>query len=320
VSHPFVYHRASSLRDATEELSQPGALPLGGGTDLLTCIDEGLTEPDVLVDLRDIPGADLIDVQADGSVRIGFAARIDTMATHATILAEFPVLAQACDAVGTPALRAMGTLGGNLCQRPRCWYYRGNIACLKNGGDSCPARDGENQYLAILDAGPCYAVHPSDPAVALTALDARVEITGASGARLIPIAELYALPRQRADVETVLAYGEFISAVMLPPEAAGGQQFYEKLMQRATWDFALVSIAAARRRDGDVRLVFGGVAPRPWRVNISIEEDVSAGGLDPETIDTLVERAFYDAAPLSNNGYKVQVAGALLRRAITTLV
>src|SRR6185369_17799822 len=125
----------------------------------------------------------------------------------------FPALAQACGAVGSPALRNMGTIGGNLCQRPRCWYFRRGVPCLKNGGTSCPAEHGENQYLAILDGGPCHIVHPSDPAVALTALDATIEIASARGRRTVPISEFYTLPSERLDQETILASGELVSAV-----------------------------------------------------------------------------------------------------------
>jgi xanthine dehydrogenase YagS FAD-binding subunit len=314
VTHPFEYRAASSVEDAVRELAEPGAAPLGGGTDLLVAIEEGLVRPSVLVDLRTVAGGADITMQRDGGVTIGAAARVADLAKHDSIRAQFPALAMACDVVATPALRHMGTLGGNLCQRPRCWYFRRNIPCLKNGGSSCPAVDGENQYLAILDAGPCYAVHPSDPAVALTALDASVVVSSARGTRTVTMADLYHLPAQRVDRETTLEPGEFISAITIPGESAGGVQQYHKLMQREAWDFALVSIAACKRRDGNVRIVLGGVAPRPWRVNSSVEEDIASGGLDEETIATLAERALLDAAPLSKNSYKVDLAASLLRQ------
>jgi xanthine dehydrogenase YagS FAD-binding subunit len=260
-----------------------------------------------------------VSVEADGVLRIGAATRVAELAQDPTVGERFPALAQACDSVGTPALRNMGTIGGNLCQRPRCWYFRRNVRCHKNGGSTCPAVDGENQYLAILGGGPCYIVHPSDPAVALTALEARVEITGGSGSRWVDLADFYLLPRQRLDHETVLGPGEIVTAIAVPPESAGGSQQYRKLMQRGTWDFALVSLAAVKRRDGDVRLVLGGVAPRPWRVTSSVEEDVATGGLDDDAVETLAERALIDVAPLSGNAYKVQMAASLLRQAMTEL-
>jgi xanthine dehydrogenase YagS FAD-binding subunit len=317
--HPFAYHPARSLEDAAEQLGDPGSMALGGGTDLLVLLEEGLARPERLVDLRRIPGGRGIERLADGTIRIGASARIDDIARSELVGAALPALAAACEAVGTPALRAMGTIGGNLCQRPRCWYFRRAIPCLKNGGDACPAVEGENQYLAILDGGPCHIVHPSDPAVALTALEAVVEIAGRGGPRRLPIAELYLLPSERLDGETALVAGEFVTAVEIPPGNAGVQR-YHKLMQRDAWDFALVSLAAVRRENGDVRLVLGGVAPRPYRVNASIEEDVASGNLDAQDVATLADRALYDARPLSGNAYKLDLAAALLRRGIADLL
>jgi xanthine dehydrogenase YagS FAD-binding subunit len=317
--HPFAYHTVDSLADAVRYLADAGTMPVGGGTDLLVLIDEGLAMPTALVDLRRMPAARGVTVESDGVVRIGAATRVSDVAEHTVVRARFPALAQACEAVGTPALRNMGTIGGNLCQRPRCWYFRRSVHCHKNGGDSCPAIDGENQYLAILGGGPCYIVHPSDPAVALTALEARVEVTGPGGPRWVEIDRFYNLPRQRMDHETVLEHSEFVTAVALPPQAAGGVQKYHKLMQRGAWDFALVSLAAVKRTDGEVRLVLGGVAPRPWRVTSSVEEDVSTGGLDDDAVETLAERALIDVAPLSKNGYKVELAASLLRQAMAEL-
>jgi xanthine dehydrogenase YagS FAD-binding subunit len=292
---------------------------MGGGTDLLVTIDEGIYAPDVVVDLRGVPASDGVETREDGSVRIGASARIEDLANHPLIRERYAALAQACSVVGTPALREMGTLGGNLCQRPRCWYFRRGISCHKNGGNSCPARDGENQYLAIVDGGPCFIVHPSDPAVALTALEAQIEIRSRKGDRVIAIEDFYVLPRERLDHETILRPGEVVTAILLPAAASAGIQRYRKLMQREAWDFALVSIAGCRRANGDVRIVLGGVAPRPWRVNSSVEEDVSSGGLDEEAIATLAERALYDAEPLSKNGYKIGLAQALIRDVILDL-
>ncbi|MGH7616037.1 MAG: FAD binding domain-containing protein [Gemmatimonadaceae bacterium] len=319
MTHPFLYRRATSLGDASKLLAQSGAVSLGGGTDLLVAIAEELTLPDVLVDLRGVPDSAAIHTLENGDVRIGASTRVADVARDSAVRERYPALAQACDVVGTPALRHMGTIGGNLCQRPRCWYFRRGIPCLKNGGSMCPAVGGENQYLAILDAGPCYAVHPSDPAVALTALDAMVHVDSAVGTRLIPMHAFYVLPSTTAERETVLEPGEFVSAVVLPASSAGGTQRYHKLMQREAWDFALASVAGVKRADGDVRIVLGGVAPRPWRVNSSVEEDVSSGGLDDDAIATLAERALYDAKPLSKNGYKVDLAASLLRQVIAEI-
>ena len=316
---PFAYHRATSLDDALGRLAAPGHLAIGGGTDLLVMVEERLADPAAVVDVRALAESLGITTLGDGSLRVGAAVTLADLAVDRTVRASYPALALACEQVGTPAIREMATLGGNLCQRPRCWYFRRNIACHKNGGDHCPARDGENQYLAIVEGGPCFIVHPSDPAVALVALDATIEVAGPRGRREVPAAEFFVLPRERLDRETTLVDGELVVGVRLPAEAAGGVQRYAKLMQRQAWDFALVSLAAVRRADGEVRLVLGGVSPRPYRVYTSVEEEVTSGGLDEETIAGLAERALLDAEPLSRNRYKLDLAASLLRDAIREL-
>jgi xanthine dehydrogenase YagS FAD-binding subunit len=316
---PFAYHRAASLDDALVQIAVPGQVAIGGGTDLLVTIEERLVDPAVVVDVRALDGSLGIAGTADGGLRIGAAARLADVAGDAMVRTRYPALALACEQVGTPAIREMATLGGNLCQRPRCWYFRRGVPCLKNGGDHCPAREGENQYLAILEGGPCFIVHPSDPAVALVALDAMIEVAGPNGRRDIPAESFFVLPRERMDRETVLGDGELVIGIRLPGEAAGGVQRYVKLMQREAWDFALVSVAAVCRADGEVRLVLGGVSPRPYRVYTSVEEETASGGLDEDTIAGLAERALLDAEPLSKNDYKVELAASLLRDAIREL-
>ncbi|HVZ49481.1 MAG TPA: FAD binding domain-containing protein [Gemmatimonadaceae bacterium] len=313
------YSAPSSLDAALAAVAAAGARPLGGGTDLIVAMEVGLDAGASVVDLTRVRGLAGIETMPDGGVRIGGAVRLEDVALHDTIRDRYPALAQAAAAVGTPALRAMGTIGGNLGQRPRCWYLRSRIPCLKNGHAGCPARDGENQYHAIFETGPCRAAHPSDTAVALLALDASVVARHASGTRRLSVAELYAPAATDAEHEMALGRREIIEAVELPASAAGGMQRFTKVMQRGAWDFATVSLAATRRGDGTVRLVLGGVAAAPWRVNPSVEEDVASGALDPESADALAARALYDAEPLSQNAYKVDQATALLRRAMVEL-
>jgi xanthine dehydrogenase YagS FAD-binding subunit len=316
----FDYRRPASPADALTALGVPGSVALGGGTDLLVTMKEGLVDPAHLVDVRHLKGARDITLRDDGSARLGGAVRIADLAAHEVIRERFGALAEAARLVGTPALRNMGTIAGNLCQRPRCWYFRRGVPCLKNGGSGCAAVDGENQYHAILGGEPCHAVHPSDPAVALTALDSSVELIGAHGARRsVRIEDFFANAASNPLGETVLAHGEMIEAIEIPAHSAGGTQRYVKIMQRGAWDFALVSLAAIKRADGEVRLVLGGVSPAPHHVNQSVEEDVASGALDDESADALAERALYDAAPLSKNGYKVDQAAALLKRAMLEL-
>lgn len=315
----FRYLRPDSVAAALTALGESGSVAIGGGTDLLVTIDEGLVSPSVVVDVRALPGLREISVASDGSARIGGGVRIAEIAGDGAIQRDFPVFAAAAAAVGTPALRNMGTIAGNLVQRPRCWYLRRGVACFKNGGSGCPAANGEHRYHGILAEGACRAVHPSDPAVALLALDAEVEVVGAAGSRRLAVTELYRGAADSPTRETTLTTGELIVAVHLPAAAAGGVQHWEKLMQRGAWDFALVSCAAARRRDGTVRMALGGVGLGPWRVPLSIEEDVASGGLDDESLDPLAARALYDAQPLPGTAYKVTMAQALLRRAMRGL-
>jgi xanthine dehydrogenase YagS FAD-binding subunit len=253
---------------------------------------------------------------ADDSLRIGASATLADVAAHEDVRARFPLLAAACEGIATPDIRATSTLAGNLLQRPQCGYFRRAVPCYKNGGTSCPALTGENRHLAILDGGPCYIVHPSDAAVALVALDAVIDLDGPEGARTVAASDFFVLPRERLDREDVLREGELIMNVRLPASAAGGLQRYAKTIDSEASTFALVSLAAVRRTDGDVRLVLGGVAPKPYRVYTSVEEETMTGGLDEDTIEGLAERALLDAEPLSENGYKIELAASLLRDAI----
>ena len=317
---PFQYRRPASLEEAVALLQQPGAQALGGGTDLLPLQREALAAPEVVVDLRRLPRSTEVEWLDDGGVRIGALARLAHLARNEALREAFPLFAESCAAAGSEALRTMGTLGGNLCQRPRCWYFRNGFACHKSGGSSCHAAGGENQYHAIFGNGPCVAVHPSDPAVALTALEAVVHVTGRGGERDIAIADFYAGAHLPGGHETAIAPGEIVTAVTLPAVSRGGVQHFEKVLQRGAFDFALVSVAAIKRGDGEVRLVLGGVASRPWRVTDSIEEDVASGGLSEDDIETLAQRALYDAAPLGHNGYKVDIAAGVLERAMRALL
>lgn len=316
---PAIYKAPTSPDHAAQLLAEPGAKPLAGGTDLLGTLETGLERASTLVDLTKVGELGAIEALPDGGLRIGGAARLETIANHEQITTSFSVLAKSVASVGTPALRDMGTIAGNLCQRPRCWYLRSHIRCLKNGGTGCPAVEGENQYHAIIGGGPCHAAHPSDAAVALLALDAAVVVRGPAGTRRISITELYADAASDPHSEVTLGAGEFIEAIELPAASAGGAQEWVKLMQRGAWDFATVSLAGARRADGNVRLALGGVAPMPWLVNPSVGEDVASGELDEDSADALAARALHDATPLAKNEYKMQQAAALLTRAMRSL-
>lgn len=260
-------------------------------------------------------GPSVVECDVGGSVRIGGGVTLAALAAHPDIRERFAVVATACEQTGEPAA-GTPTLTSHLSQRPQCPVFRRNVSCHKNGGHSCPAHDGENATLAILEGGPCWSVHPSDVAVALVAVDAMIEVDGPSGPRSVGAAYFFVLPAHRMDREIALGNSERIVAVLLPAEAAGGLQRFTKLTQPDALPAAFVSLAVTRRADGDVRLVLGGVSPRPYRIYNSVEEEAMSGGLDEETIADLAERALLDAEPLSQNGYKVELAALLLRDAI----
>jgi xanthine dehydrogenase YagS FAD-binding subunit len=315
------FYRASSFEEAAGLLRSAAAV-LAGGTDLFPLLKDGLVKPVLLVFIGDIPGARAIRVTERGGARIGAAARLADIANHPGVRRFFPAVAQACRSVGTLQIRNTASLGGNLCQRPRCWYYRSGILCLKSGGQGCPAREGLGEALAVLGGGPCWAVHPSDPAVALLALDARVTIRRADGStRETPLDEFYCLPQERLDRETRLEEGEIVERITIPPRYAGSRQRYVKVTQRAAWDFALVSAAVVwERRRLRPRIALGGLAPRPWLVESSRLDEPPVAHRRPDKVAwelwaiRIAEQALRGSRAWSGNGYKIDLAKQLIRK------
>ncbi|KAB2951459.1 MAG: xanthine dehydrogenase family protein subunit M, partial [Thermoanaerobaculia bacterium] len=256
----FAYARARDLAEAVRELAAPGARLHAGGTDLLGCLRDGVFGADKLVSLRRVPGLAGIRITRGGGLALGALTTIAEIAASPLVAERFPGLARAAADVASPQLRNQGTLGGNLCQRPRCWYFRGDFHCAKKGGDTCFALEGENRYHAILGGDPCHIVHPSDTAPMLVALGAEVSATGADGERAIPLAEFFQLPADHLAGENVLAPGEILTEVRVPP-APGWTSSYRKARERGAWDFALASVALAARCDGrrvaEIRVVLG---------------------------------------------------------------
>src|SRR3989442_5118256 len=270
--NPFRYERASDASTAIAMLAQvPMGAFLGGGTNLVDHMKLGVAQPDLLVDVTRLP-YDRIELLPDGGVRIGAAVRNSELAADRTIRARYPVLAQAVLAGASGQLRNLATTGGNLLQRTRCVYFQDvTKPCNKREpGSGCPAREGYHRELAILGASPaCIATHPSDMAVALVALDALVRTRGPAGERTIPLVDLHRLPGDEPERDTILAHGELITAAGGPPPAGPGPRVLRQVRDRASYAFALVSVAAVLDvADGvvqDARIALGGVAPRPWR-------------------------------------------------------
>ncbi len=319
----FSHKNATSVREAVSLLVQnPGqALPVAGGSDLLEEMKDRIQTAELLVNLKTIPGLDKIEQKGDG-VSIGALVTISDLAENALVRSHFPVLVEAADVIASLQIRNVGTVGGNLCQRPRCWYYRGPFQCLRKGGDVCYAAQGENRYHAILGGGPSYIVHPSDLAPALMALDAKVRIAGSSGEHVLPLEQFFVLPAVNLQRENILKPGEILTEVVVPLPTPGTRSTYWKQMERDAWDFALASVAAVvRQRDGKVqhaRVVLGGVAPIPWR---SREAEAALLGkpLDAASAALAADKALEQARPLRDNAYKVDLARAIIRGALLRL-
>ncbi len=319
--------QATSLAEACALLSDaPDAVPVAGGTDLLSEIRDGTAMPDVLVSLDSIADAGINGIvdTGDGGLRIGALATIAEIADHEGIRERYAALGQAAAGLATPQVRNLGTLGGNLNQRPRCWYYRHPLTvCLKRGGDRCFAVQGVGKYLCITGGDRCFIVHPSDTAVALAALGASVTIAASDGQRDVPIEEYFVGPDVDLMRENILRQGELLTAVTLPPAPEGQRSVYLKARERESGDFALVSVAAALTIGdavvAEASVVLGGVAPTPYRA--SGTEEYLRGRAAAE-VDTAAAGAIAvaDPRPLPDNAYKVPMAANLVNRAIAVLL
>jgi xanthine dehydrogenase YagS FAD-binding subunit len=285
-----------------------------------------IAAPSCLVNLKHLEGMSAGVEGTEGGLTVGALTTLAEIETDPAIRSRYPVLAEAAAVAATPQLRNMATLGGNLLQRPRCWYYRNSrFHCWLKGGDGCPAREGENQLHALFASDPCCAVHPSDLAPALLALDAEIRLQGPGGERSLPLAEFYVLPTAGRRTETVIGEQEVLLSIRIPALPDGTSSTFLKAMDRKVWAFALVSVAAVLRLGGasgrqieEARLVLGGVAPIPWRAAAAERELVGAEA-DDALFRRVAEIALADAAPLSHNAYKLPLAKTLVRRALQAL-
>ncbi len=324
----FDLQRPATVEEAAgllpSDRADRSAVLLAGGQDLLGELKDDLVAPERVVSLSGVPGLDALTWRDDGSLAIGALVTLADLEEEPRVRAELAVLAEAAGQVGSPQIRAAGTVGGNLNQRPRCWYYRDpDSVCLKKGGTHCFAQLGLNKYNAIFGGGPTYIVHPSDLAPALVALGATVELVGPSGARTMPLERYYLLPEQDGITrETVRLPGEVMTQVVVPAQEAGLRSTYLKFRERSSYDWALSAVAAGIRTEGGVvtsaRLVLGGVAPTPWRCP-STEALLVGRPLDADTIRDAARDAVRGAQPLSQNGYKVPLTQGLVTRALSAL-
>ena len=297
------------------------AMIAGGGSDLLGMVKERIVSPDVLIHLRAIKGLDQV-TPAAASVNIGGQITLDALSRHPAIEREYAVLAEAAGSVATPQIRNAGTLAGNVCQRPWCWYFRNGFPCFKAGGNTCFSINGENQFHAIFGGGPSFIVHPSDTAPALLALDATFRVAGPHGERTVRAADFFVLPKQNAARENALADDEVLASIDIPAARPGTRSTYHKVLDREAWTHAVVSAAVVLEMDKDVcrsaRVVLGGVAPIPWRVPAA--ERVLAGQrITAELAAKAAETALAGATPLAKNAYKVPLTREIVQRTVFSL-
>ena len=317
----FSYVNATSLEQVTSLLNASGwgeVMLIAGGTDLLGELKEYVETPKTLVNLKTLPGMDTISADATG-LKIGALATVADIAAHPTIQHHYTVLAQAAASVATPQIRNVGTLGGNLCQRPRCWYYRDEtVNCLKKGGEICYAVEGLNKYHAILGADPVYIVHPSDIAPALIALGATMNIVGPEGEKTMAVEEFFTLPATNPFRENVLEPNELVVEVQVPQPKSHTKSLYLKAREKGAPDFALASVAGVFEMSGSTcqtaSIVLGGVAPAPWR-----SKEAEAALTGKQITETVSKQAgadaVKDAQPLNDNEYKVVLTQNLISRA-----
>jgi len=322
---PFRFDRAGDISGAVATLArEPDGEFLAGGTNLVDLMKVGVMEPDVLVDVRRLTSAEIEDLP-DGGLRIGAAVTNSELAADRRVRSRYPVLSQALLAGASGQLRNLATTGGNLLQRTRCvYFYDTTTPCNKREpGTGCSALEGCNKDHAIFGASRhCVATHPSDMAVAMTALDAVVLVRGPGGERRIPVAELHRLPGDEPQRDTTLEHAELITAVDLPPLGFSSNSRYRKVRERASYAFALVSVAAALQvRDGtvhDVRIALGGVAHMPWRAR-KAEDALRGRPAGQESFRAAAEAELADAVPLRENSYKVPLAGNVITRTLLDL-
>ena len=318
----FANHNARDFKQAASLARQhkPAAF-VSGGSDLLALMKERIVQPDALVNLKTIQGQDRVTSRKSG-LDIGGLITLDALSQHGEVRARYAVLAEAAQSVATPQIRNVGTLAGNVCQRPWCWYFRNGFPCYKAGGNQCFSITGENQFHAIFGGGPSFIVHPSDTAPALMALHAKFRITSPSGDRLVAAADFFTLPRKNAARENVLADDDVLTGIELPALRPGTRSTYHKILDREAWTHAVVSAAVVLEMDKDVcrraGIVLGGVAPIPWRVSAA-EQLLTGQRITQELADRAAAAAVQGANPLKKNAYKVPLTKSVVSRTIMEL-
>ena len=319
---PFAYTRPRGVSEAVE-LARGGATLMAGGTDLLGLMKDGIAAPERIADLRDLEPLKGWSRTKGKGLRIGALVPLVELETSAELARSMPIVREALVPAATLQLRTMGSVGGNLLQRNRCWYFRDEAyPCWLKGGVRCFAIEGDSRLHAIVGAEECVAVAPSDLAPALIAYDAVVSLAGPRGPRTMPLADLFVTPHGRVRREHAIAPDEILIEVRVPENAMSRRGAFEKAMERKTWSFAMVSVAVSVKLIGgvvhDPRIVLGGVAPVPWRAR-DAEKLLEGRALDDAACQAAADAALERAEPLKDNGYKVPLARELVRRTLRRL-
>ena len=320
----FNYAQPSTMREALSLIQEEGNELIAGGVDVLSLIKNEIKSPKQLVSLRTIDGLKGITA-ADGIITIGALTPIQDVADSELLYQEAPALAQAASILASPQIRHMGTVAGNLCQRPRCWYFRdATIPCLRKGGKKCFAvgRGARNQYHCILGGGPCFIVHPSDLATVFVMLDAHITVVGSDRKRDIPAEDFFLLPRENSHQENVLQKDEIITHIMFNVNQLSRNSYYESVKSR-DWSYPLVAIAAGLDMDNQricrrLRVVLGSVAPIPWKVEHT--EELIGKRLSDDLVAETARNALLKARPLPEAAYKIEIVKNIFQRAVLKLV
>jgi xanthine dehydrogenase YagS FAD-binding subunit len=316
---PFEYASPRTREQAVRLLGAPGALPLGGGSDLLALMKDGVETPRRLVNVKDLEGLTGVRAEKGAGLRIGAMTTLDDLAADAALGGGYSVVAKAAGTLAGPQIRNVATLGGNLCQRPRCWYFRNGFGLLAIKDGQSMVTAGDNRYHAILgNDGPAYFVQPSTLVPVLVAVGAQVAVLGPEGERRIELEKLYRIPQNEGEREIDLKPGEILTEVFLPPRAGRKIASYE-VRQRQTLDWSLATASVALEMDGlrvnRARVVLGQVAPTPW-IAAEAEEFLAGKTLDVKVASQAGEAALQKAKPLSRNKYKIQLARVAVKRAL----
>ena len=314
------FNEAASASQQARQQGQSVAFS-GGGTDLLQQIKDGTDNAGVVINLRSVPDGRTIETNGNG-VSIGGLVTLTELSEDPLVNASMSAIAQAAGSVGTPQIRNVGTLAGNVTQRPWCWYYRNGFNCFKAGGEECFSLDGENGQHAIFGGGPSFIVHPSDVAPALVAFDAIFQVTGPNGDREVSAEDFFVLPITDPVRENSLRENELLTGVLIPNLTANTVSTYYKVMDREAWTHAEIGVATVIQRDGNVaqsaKVVLTGVAPIPWRVQ-AVEDFLAGKQISAAVAREAGEIGIQDAQPLTKNAHKLPMTSAAIETAVLSL-